>query len=108
MSKKLKSCKIYVESFSGSKVQCMKDHTNWSMREKPGHTIFHVGTYDFNSDRPSDLIVKSIVDLAITLKSNSQNVGISNIKMRNYSFNEKAMEVNGYLKQLCIEKNIFW
>ena len=108
MSKKLKICKIYVKSFSGSKVQCVKYHMNWSMREKPGHTILHVGTYDFNSDRPFDLKAKSIVDLAITLKSNLQNVGISNIKMRNYSFNEKAMEVNGYLKQLCIEKNIFW
>ena len=27
--------------------------------------------------------------------------------MRNDGFNEKAMEVNGYLKQLCIEKNVF-
>ena len=27
--------------------------------------------------------------------------------MGNDSFNEKAMKVNGYLKQLCIEKNIF-
>ena len=28
--------------------------------------------------------------------------------MRNDGFNEKAMEVNGYLKQLCIEKNGFF
>ena len=27
--------------------------------------------------------------------------------MRNNSLKEKTMEVNGYLKQLCIEKNIF-
>ena len=27
--------------------------------------------------------------------------------MRSDSFNEKAMEVNGYLKQLCTERNIF-
>ena len=67
----------------------------------------HVGTNDLNSDRPSNLIGKSIVDLAITLKNNSQNVSISNIIMRNDSFNEKTMEVNGHLKQLYIEKNIF-
>ena len=77
------------------------------MREKPDHTILQVGTNDLNSDRPSDLITKSVVHLAITLKNNSQNASISNIIMRNDSFNEKAMEVNGYLKQLCIEKNIF-
>ena len=64
-------------------------------------------TNDLNRDRPVDLIAKSIIDLAITLKSNSQNVSISNIIMRNDSFNEKAMEVNGYLKQLCTERNIF-
>ena len=27
--------------------------------------------------------------------------------MPNGNFYDKAMEVNGYLKQLCIEKNIF-
>ena len=107
MSKKLKNCKVYVKGFSGYKVRCMKDHMKPSMREKTDHTNWHVGTNDLNGDRPSDLIAKSIVDLAITLKSNSQNVSISNIIMRNDSFNEKAMEVNGYLKQLCIEKNIF-
>ena len=76
----------------------MKDHMKPSMREKPDHTILQVGTNNLNSDRPSNLIAKSIVHLAITLKSNSQNVSISNIIMRNDSFNEKAMEVDGYLK----------
>ena len=107
MSKKLKNCKVYVKSFSGSKVRCMKDHMKPPMREKPDYTILHVGTNDLTSDGPSNLIAKSIVDLAITLKRNSQNVSISNIIMHNDRFNEKAMEVNGYLKQLCIEKNIF-
>ena len=107
MSKKLKNCKVYVKSFSGFKVRCMKDHMKPSMRENPDHTILHVGTNDLNSDRPSNLIAKSIVDLAITMKNNLQNVSISSIIMRSDSFSEKAMEVNGYLKQLCTERNIF-
>ena len=107
MSNKLENCKVYVKSFSGSKVRCMKDHMKPSTREKPDHTILHVGTNDLNSNRSSHLIVKSTVDLAIILKNNSQNVSVSNIIMRNDNFNEKAMEVNGYLKQLCIENNIF-
>ena len=110
MSKKLKNCKVckvYVKDFSGSKVRCIRDHMKPSMREKPDHTILRVGTNDLNNDRPSYLTAKSIVDLVITLKINRQNVSISNIIIRNDSFNEKAMEVNGYLKQLCIEKNIF-
>ena len=110
MSKKLKNCKVckvYVKDFSGSKVRCIRDHMKPSMREKPDHTILRVGTNDLNSDRPSYLTAKSIVDLVITLKINRQNVSISNIIIRNDSFNEKAMEVNGYLKQLCTERNIF-
>ena len=108
MSKKLENCKVNVKSFSGSKVRCMKDHINPSMREKPDHTIMHVGSNDLNSDRPSDLIAKPIFDLTITLKKHSQNECISNIIMRSDNFFEKVVEVNGYLKQLCIEKNIFF
>ena len=97
MSKKLENCKLYVKSLCGSKVRCMKDHTKPSMRERPDCTILHVRANDLNSDRPPDLIVKSTVDLAITLKNNSENVNVSNIIMRNDNFNDKAMEVNDYL-----------
>ena len=99
MCKKLENCEVYVKGFSGSKVRCMKDHMKPSTREKPDHIILHVGTNDLNSDKPSNLIAKSIVDLAITLKNSSQNVSVSNIIVRNDKFNEKAMEVNCYLKE---------
>ena len=58
MSKKLENCNVCVKSSSGSKVQSMKDDMKPSMREKPDHTILHVGTNDLNKDR----IAKSIVD----------------------------------------------
>ena len=67
-----------------------------SMKEKPDRSILHVGTNDLNSDRPSHLIAKSIVDLVITLKNNSQNVRDSNIIIS-----------ESYLKQLCTEKKFF-
>ena len=70
MSKKSKNCKVYEKGFSGSKVPCIKDPMKPSMRQKPDHTILHVGTNDLNSDTSSDLIAKSMVDLTITLKSN--------------------------------------
>ena len=92
---------------SGSNVGCMKDHMKPSIRETPDHTILHVRTNDLNSDSPSDLIAKSIVDLALNVKNNSQNVSISIIIVRNDNFNEKAMEVNAYLKQLRTGKISF-
>ena len=49
--------------------------------------------------------------MAITLKNNSHYVSVSSIIMRNDNFSDKDMEVNGYLngylKQLSIEKNTF-
>ena len=107
MFKKLESYKVCIKSFSGPKVRLMKDYIKPVMRKKLDHTILHVGTNDLNSNRPSDLIAKSIADLTITLKNNSQNVSVSNIIMRNDNFTDKFMEVNGYLKQFFIERNIF-
>ena len=72
-----------------------------SMSEKPDHRISHIGTNDLNKDRAPDLIAKSITDLAITMKSNS------NIVMRNDKFNDKAVKLDGHLKRFSIEKNIF-
>ena len=68
----------------------MKGHMKPSMREKPDHTTLHVGTNNLNSDRPPDLIAKSILRLAITLKNNWQNVSMI---MRNDNFDEKGMEI---------------
>ena len=84
----------------------MKDHMKPSMRKKLNDTILHAGTKDMNSDRPPDLIANSIVDLAITLKKNSQSVSVFNIITRNGNCNDKTAGLNNYLKQSCIEKNI--
>ena len=62
------------------------------MREKPDHIIWHVRTNDLNSNRLPNLTAKSIVDLAITQKNNSQNVSVSNIVITNDNFNDKVME----------------
>ena len=67
------------------------------MREKPDHIILHIQISYLNSDRAPNLIAKSIIDLAITMKSNSQNVIISNIIISYDKFNNKAMDVNGHL-----------
>ena len=84
----------------------MKDHTKPSMKEKPGHTIFHVGTNNLNSNRPPNLTTKFFFNLDISLKNNLQNVSVSNIIMRNDNFNDKAMEVNGCFKQFCIDSQV--
>ena len=106
ISKKLKNVNVYVRHFAGAKVRCMKDHIKPTLREKPDYIVLHVGTNDLLSDRPPDLIAKSIVDVASSMKNENHDVTASNIITRADHFKEKANEVNDYLSKLCTEGNI--
>ena len=103
------NCKVYVKRFSGAKTKCMKDYIKPSQRENSDHYILHVGTNDLCLDRSPELIAKSIIDLALTLKSESHDVSVSNIIVRTDSdtLNKKGCEANAILMELCKEKNIY-
>ena len=81
----------------------MKDYVRPSQRENPYHYILHVGTNDLCLDRLRELIAKSTIDLALTLKSESHDVSVSYIIVRNDSdtLNKKGYEVNAILTELC-------
>ena len=100
--------KVYVKQFSGARTKCMKDYMKPSLRENPDHFILHVGTNDLNTERSPELIAKSIVDLATTLKGNSRDVSVSNIIVRtdNSNLNEKGCEVNAHLREMCKERKL--
>ena len=107
--KRKKNCKVYEWSFPGAKVQCMDDYKKLSIRDEPDHFIVHVGTNDLNSEVSSKSIAESIVYLTMTLKTESNNVSVSNIVLRtdNSLSNEKQYEVNSHLKDLCEERNLY-
>ena len=110
ISRKLQgNCKVYVKRFSGAKTKCMKDYIKSSQRENSDHYILHVGTNDLYLDRSPELIAKSKIDLALTLKSESHNVNVSNIIALNDSdtLNKKGCEANAVLIELCKENNIY-
>ena len=87
----------------------MKDYIKPSQRENSDHYILHVGTNDLCLDRSPELIAKSIIDLALTLKSESHDASISIIIVRNDcdTLNKKGCEVNAILMEFCKEKNIY-
>ena len=91
------------------KTKCMKDYIKRSQREKSDHYILHVGTNDLCLDRSPEVIAKSIIDLALTLKSESHDVSVSNIIVRNDNdtLNKRRYEVNVVLMELCKENNIY-
>ena len=72
----------------------MKDYLKPSLRENPDNFVLHVGTNDLDSDQSPDLIGKSIVDVASSLKTDQHDVTISSIVTRNDRFMAKANEVS--------------
>ena len=105
LSKSLGNCKVYVKDFPGARVRCMQDYVRPTIRENPNHIILHVGTNDLTTNIPTEKVAESIIDLASSLKSNSCSVAISNINARNDRYRKKVVQVNRYLKTLCIERN---
>ena len=59
-------------------VRCMKDYLKLPLRENSDHFVFHVSKKDLDSDQSPDLIAKSIVDVASSLKTDNHDVTISN------------------------------
>ena len=102
LSNQVEKGKIYVKSYSGSKIRCREDHTKPTSRTDPDHLILHVGTNDLPTRKNSDEIAKSIVQLASALKTKSCDVSISNIMARSDQYRKKAIEVNKELKNLCL------
>ena len=80
-----------------------------SQRENSDHYVLHFGTNDLCLDRSPELIAKSIIDLALTLKNESHDVSVSNIIVRNDSdtLNKKGYEMNAVLMEMFREKNIY-
>ena len=76
MAKRIQSnCKIYVKTFSGATVSCMKDYMKPSLKNLPDHFILHVGTNDLSSQ--SIIIAESMINLACRLKNEIHDVSVS-------------------------------
>ena len=79
-----------------------------STRDKPDDYIVHVGTNDLNWDVPSKSIQESIVNLAMFLKTESNDVSAYIIILRtdNPLLNKKEREINSHLKDFCEVRNL--
>ena len=57
----------------------MKGYLKSLSAQNAGHFVLHVGTIDLKSEKPSKAIVKEIMNIAISLKSEAHHVSVSNI-----------------------------
>ena len=104
MAKKIQTnSKVFIKTCSGTTVSCMEDYMKPSLRNPPDHFILHVGTNDLSSDKSTHKIAESIINLACQLKNKKHDASISTIILRTDDkiLNEKGIEVNSYLKELC-------
>ena len=98
---------VKVRSFSSAKTRCMHDHVKPTIRDfNPEHIILHVGTNDLNSEKTASQIANSIIELALSLKNETNNIHVSLIVPRQDEFNNKANEVNLRLINMCDARNI--
>ena len=79
-----------------------------SIRDQREHFIIHLVTSGLNSGHSQYSISKSIVNLAASLKTESNCFSVSTIILRtdNPHLNEKLREFMAYLKTPCKGKNI--
>ena len=77
-------CLVKVRPFSSAKVRCMHDHVKPSVRDfNLDHIILHCETNDLSSERIASQIARSIIELALTLKSKDNKISISLIVWEN-------------------------
>ena len=89
---------MYIKSFPGATVECMTDYTKPSMKFKPDTILLQCGTNNLRTENSADEISLSIINLAKKIKSNVNEVIVRGIIDRNVALNEKASEVNDFLK----------
>ena len=85
----------------------MYDHVKPTIREfNPNHIILHVGTNELKSSKTASQISKSVIDLTLSLKSETNLVTISLIVSRKVSLSDKVQEVKSRIINMCGERDI--
>ena len=97
---------VYVKSFSGATVDCMNSYVQPSMKFNPNVVILNTGTNDLRSKKQPEQIADDILNLALSVKSDDNEIVISGIVPRNDSLNPKGIAVNNFLKQKLPQNNI--
>ena len=98
-------CLVKVRPFSSAKFRCMHDHVKPSVQDfNLNHTILHCKTNDLSSERTASQIARSIIELALTLKSHDNKISISLFVPRNDNLNNKANGVNSCLIYMGAEQ----
>ena len=106
ISGKLENWKVFVRPCHGATIRCLEDHVKLILRENPDEIIFHIGTNDLISGKGNKDITEAIINLGMSVKTQSCGVSISGITVRKDKHQNKVQEINDQLRDLCQAKNV--
>ena len=72
----------------------------------PDHVIIHAGANEFDSERQTEIIERSIIDVARSTRTSNPTASVSGIVLRNDNFNNKALDVNDELSKMYRETQL--
>ena len=96
---------MYVKCFPGANVNDMKSYVIPSKTYNNDLIILHCGTNSLRENKKANEIANEIVEIAMDLKNEDNDIMISGIVPRNDRLDAKGVEVNSILKMLCDDYN---
>ena len=97
---------IFVRPCHGTTIRCLEDHVKPVLRENPDEIIFHIRTNDLPSGKGNKDIAEAIINLAMSVKTQSRGVSISGITVRKDKHQNKVQEINYQLRDLSQAKSV--
>ena len=106
MSYQTRAIKFSTKYYSGATTDDMKSYIQPTISNDPECIVLHCGTNDLRKNTSTVEIGQKILELAVSCKSDSNNILISGIVPRRDKLNAKAAQVNSFLKNECGKRNI--
>ena len=97
---------VVVKHFSGGQQADMSHYKKPTQEKSPAEIITHVGTNDFYSVKELKDIANNCMQLAKSVKVDTNKVLVSCILRRNGKVNCKAKEINTHLQDICSSNNL--
>ena len=101
-----RTCKVIVKHSSCAQRKNMKSHVLPTVGEKPNNIALHTETNDLKIMNTHEDVDMRTLDLAVTYKMDANKVLVSGIVPRSDRLEEKASNVNKFLKNECSVRNI--
>lgn len=93
--------KIFVKSFPDANIEDMGSYAQPSLKCESDLYVLHVEANELRTNKHPEDIARDIICLASNMKTDNNEIVISGLAPRGDNLQEKGIEVNDYLHNLC-------